>query len=650
MERRNFFKILSTVSAGLATSACGSKTNQLIPLLVPDHELVPGEEQWRRAVCTECPAGCPIVARVMEGERVIERDGKPFRERIATVKKIEGDGGGVCARGHAALQSLYNPDRVRGPMKRSGERGKGEFNAVKWDEAVSIVSQHLAKQRVKVLFLTRPGLSERVELIQSFMQALGGPPPVTSSLDHFALERKASEIAFGWDSVPEYDLANAHYVLGVGADFLGGWASPVRYAEQYGRFRQGREGLRGTLVHAESRMSLTAASADKWLPIRPGSEPQFLRAIAKLLMQEKGAGASPLAEEAQSTDLAALVQACGIEEKRLRKVAHGLLQSEKPLVISGVSVVHTNSLEALLMANMLNGLLGGQVSEPRTSMPVLFRGNIVEDIEQANVLFLDGDNPVYGLPQASRVRESLASKDLIVSFGNFIDDTAAYADLLLPDHHSLETMLEVQPLYDTHPMNQILSAVAAKAGLTMRSPNSLPAEKKKPTIKIDFREAQFASAEHYPFFFQPYLSIQFYDGRGANLPWLQELPDPTSSAMWELPVEIDPQTAMKLNIINGDRVRVDSAHGSLEAWAYLNPAAIPGVISMGIGQGHAQYGRYASGRGANPLAILDPIFEETTGALATGATRVKLTKVQPPSGEFVQFAPRDREQGPWGRS
>ncbi len=91
MDRRNFFKIVSTVSAGVATSACGSKTNQLIPLLVSDKEIVPGEEQWHAAVCTECGAGCGTLARVMAGERVIERGGKQFRERIACVKKIEGN-------------------------------------------------------------------------------------------------------------------------------------------------------------------------------------------------------------------------------------------------------------------------------------------------------------------------------------------------------------------------------------------------------------------------------------------------------------------------------------------------------------------------------------------------------------------------------
>ena len=130
MDRRNFFKILSTSSAGVIAGGCSKTTDALIPLLVPDSEIVPGEEQWHPAVCTECGAGCGTLVRVMEGVRTIERNGEQLRQRVAAIKKIEGNpldpvsGGRLCARGQAAVQSLYHPDRLRGPMKRTGERGK----------------------------------------------------------------------------------------------------------------------------------------------------------------------------------------------------------------------------------------------------------------------------------------------------------------------------------------------------------------------------------------------------------------------------------------------------------------------------------------------------------------------------------------------
>src|SRR5271165_1031633 len=153
MDRRNFFKIVTTASAGVVTGACGKKTDALIPLLVPDHQIVPGEEQWHPSVCGECGAGCGTIVRVMEGERVTERHGEKVRERIACVKKIEGNpldpvsGGRLCARGHAALQALYHPDRLAGRKRRKGDRGKAEFTAVSWDEAIAAAAEKLAKVR-----------------------------------------------------------------------------------------------------------------------------------------------------------------------------------------------------------------------------------------------------------------------------------------------------------------------------------------------------------------------------------------------------------------------------------------------------------------------------------------------------------------------
>src|SRR5215471_9425341 len=151
MDRRDFFKILSATSAGAA--GCSRKTDAVIPLLVAEHEVVPGEEQWHPAVCTECAAGCSVIARVMEATRTVERNGEQVLERIAAIKKLEGNpldpvsGGRLCARGQAAVQSLYHPDRLRGPMKRVGERGKAQFAGISWDEAIAMAAEKIGAVR-----------------------------------------------------------------------------------------------------------------------------------------------------------------------------------------------------------------------------------------------------------------------------------------------------------------------------------------------------------------------------------------------------------------------------------------------------------------------------------------------------------------------
>jgi anaerobic selenocysteine-containing dehydrogenase len=133
-------------------------------------------------------------------------------------------------------------------------------------------------------------------------------------------------------------------------------------------------------------------------------------------------------------------------------------------------------------------------------------------------------------------------------------------------------------------------------------------------------------AAEYPFSLQPFESAALGTGIGANLPWLQELPDPMTSVVWGSWVEINPRTAAELGIKDSDVVSVESASGKINVPALLNPAARPGVVSMPFGQGHRFYGRYAAGRGANPWKILSPGLVQGTGEPAWAATRVRISK------------------------
>ena len=166
---------------------------------------------------------------------------------------------------------------------------------------------------------------------------------------------------------------------------------------------------------------------------------------------------------------------------------------------------------------------------------------------------------------------------------------------------------------------------------------------KKLAAPIKVSPPQFdAAAEEYPFNFLPYASLQFGDGRHANLPWMQEMPDAISTAMWSTWVEINPQTAEKLGIKQGDLLEVASQHGKLQAPALVAPGIAPDAVAMPVGQGHENYGRYASHRGANPIRILSPQAEAETGALAWASTRVKITRLGE-QGKLILFGGGLRE-------
>ena len=718
MERRDFFKLVGTASGGVVTGACGRSSRELIPLLVPEKEIVPGFEEWHPSVCRECDAGCGVIVRVMEAERIIETDSGKLRERIAAIKKIEGNpldpvsGGRLCARGQAALQSLYHPDRLRGPMKRSGSRGEAAFQPLSWQDALDQTAELLKKTAdpARIVWLARSSAGSRSATVSAFLAALGAPPAITVGVGDFSVERQAAELAFGWNGLPLYELQDADFVLSIGADFLGGWVSPVFYSRRFGHMRQGRPSRRGRLVHAESRLSTTASAADEWLPVKPGGEQALVLAIGHVLVTDKLARDNPtaakLAGAFASIDLKSAAETAGLTVERIRAVAHNLGRAENALVLAGATIVQTNSLEAVATANALNWLLGavnrkGGVLPPPPDADPKYRDsrpradNMLQRLETADLVFLDGVNPVYAVPASNRL---LAKASAVVSFSPFIDDSTADADLILPDHSWLESEAAVapaanpgvalsgaqafvRPLHGARRTEDVLVELANKLGKPIEADAPARAferlfaaakpagEWQAPTDFAAFAARQggwwteaadvqpsktgtsaipalvapeFAGdASTFPLHFLPYPTTQFGDGSGANLPWLQEVPDRTSSAMWGLPVELDPGTARELDVKNGDVVRVISPHGQIEAPAYVHPAAIPGVVSMGIGQGHSHYTRYASGRGANPLAIAAASTVKGLNAFAFGATRVRLEKAGRRGG-LIQFSVMDR--------
>ena len=117
-----------------------------------------------------------------------------------------------------------------------------------------------------------------------------------------------------------------------------------------------------------------------------------------------------------------------------------------------------------------------------------------------------------------------------------------------------------------------------------------------------------------------------FDGRGANLPWLQEMPEPMITGNWGTWVEINPKVAKELDLREGDIVEVESEQGKIEVRVYINQAISPDIIAIPLGQGHKSYGRYASGVGVNATDLMLAAKDEETGSLAWAYTPVKLHK------------------------
>ena len=688
MQRRDFIKLTAVTGTTTAIASCGGGVENQLIRFVPDDDITPGGAEWKPSVCPVCSAGCGMNVRVMDADVETVKNGQKGVVRMMVAKKLEGlvtdkiSRGGLCARGQAAIQITYHPDRLTQPMKRSGARGSGEFKPLSWDEAIRELVEKLdaltaASDQKSLVYLTRPRRSRCFAVATEFALKFGAGLPVTFDLFGDDVLRVRNAVSFGHAQLPTFDLARSHYVISFGADFLGTWNSVVAQNAEYGEFRQGRPGVRGKLVQVESRMTTTGGSADEWVPCRPGTEGVLALGLAHVI-----AGKSDDYTPEQVEKIT------GVTAKRVERIAKEMA-ARKPAVaiVGGPALAHTNAMFTAHAVNALNDALGaigqpgglfftpGQPPIVGSTRPVVRIANLAS----AKLLLVDDANPVYGAPKAWKVKDALATIPYIASFGSFVDDTSAYADLILPDHSFLESWVDrtaetgsieastmvagpvMKPIHDTRSTVDVLIDVAGKLkspiALSWKSSEEVAksaAEAKVASQPVASRQSSQAPAAFteptfdgeaatFPFHFLPYASPAFGDGSTAHLPWLQELPDPMVSAMWSSWVEINPKTAERLNVAQGDLVDVTSTQGTLRAPVFVSPAIAPDVVAMPVGQGHEHFTRYASGRGVNAMSIVAPMTESGSGALAWAATRVKVARAADADGSLIMFGAELRE-------
>jgi anaerobic selenocysteine-containing dehydrogenase len=542
------------------------------------------------------------------------------------------------------------------------------------------------------------------DLVSDLTGAIGAPAPlrygVLSAFEARATLVQAAEAVLGESRLPFFDLANADFAISFSSNFLETWLSPLAYTRGYSRMR--KQEKRGYLVQFEPRMSQTAANADEWIPLKPGTEGLVALAIGRLAA-EVGGGALPRAFV--DVDVAAIAEESGVPVETLLHVAELFERAERPLAIpGGAALGQSNGLasaEAVLALNALAGNFarpGGvflspvppNVDEYHRPANLQEMAAFVEQLKAGavQVLFIHGVNPLFELPKALGFEDALKSVPLVISFATFPDETALQADYIFPEHHGLEswgyqriavgadraTLSGAQPVvvpfHNTRATADVLLAASAAVGgeLTAALPftDEVAFMQAKLQPLVENKDANFNAAEINTFFayFQqlggwwgnqigltvpapntlnnamtvaapefegegefvllPFVSPVLAES-GANKPWLQEVPDPTTTVMWNSWVEINPEVGHELGLENDDVVRIVSEAGALEVPVYLYPAIRPDTIAIPFGQGHTAYGRYAQGRGVNPFDLLGLKFNEA-GDLAFASMKVKIEK------------------------
>jgi anaerobic selenocysteine-containing dehydrogenase len=709
--RRDFLKIGSVGAAAAVLTGCQNPRRwvKLVPYVRPPEEQLTGTATWYASTCRQCPSGCGILVRVMNG-RAVKIEGNPEHPL---------NRGKLCARGQAGLQALYNPDRLSGPVMQS-TRGARNYQSISWEEAANQLFNQVQAAGSGLAVWAGSTISGHLfDLLGRFTQAIGANPPLVydlyTALNGYAQMERASQSMFGQQDLPAYDISTADVVVSFGADFLGTGTSAVRYGIDYGAFRSQPLGKRGYLVQFEPRMTITGAKADLWLPIRPGYEGRAAQALMRLIA-EQGIGPPERVNLAQSlasdVDFEQIAQDCGLMAEDLARLASIFVNAERPVAIPGNFLAGGDhgdeALAAIQALNSIAGVSGTVRLTPEAASSALAKTGyssysgarqLLADMSAGKVkaLLVVGCNPAYDLPGGAAFQEAVKNVPFVASFTPIVDETAVWADLVLPEHSYLEAwgyevvspsfgtpvvssqQPVVQPYFDTRSAADILLLIArgipAAASVMPWSdevaflkeaigqlpagafggtgqallwarflqyggwwPESGPVARRianpfEGPIEVPPPVYQ-GEQDQFPYFLLPYPSPLLSDGRGANLPWLQASPDPMTANSWQTLVEINPVTAKQLNIVDGDIVQVESPYGQIEAPVYIYPAIRPDTIAIPTGQGHTDYGRYARNNGANLMKLIGDQVDASGSYLAWANLRVKIT----PTGKKTKLA------------
>ena len=662
-NRRDFLTLMGFGATAASLAACRAPEQKAIPLGVASDTMVAGVANYYATTCGGCASACSLLVK--------QRDGRPI--------KIEGNdasplfGGATCATGQATVLSLYDNERLRGPL------WKGQPAA--WqdvDDHIAAALEDARARRGKVVLvsstITSPSLRA---IVERWRAAFGNFRHVVYDAMSASGLRAASAQAFGQPIVPHYTFDRARVIVGLDADFLGTWLSPVEFARAY---RRGRtpEGPTSLHVQFEPGMSVTGSNADRRIAVAPSA----LGAVAAALL----ARIARRAGEAMPA-----VPADPIDPATLDAVADELWKHRgESLVVCGA-----NDAAIQLAVHACNRLLGNLGKTVDLARPSLQRqgddaqmADLIAELGRGEIhtVILHGVNPVYDHSEGPAFAAGLGKVALAISTADRLDETASAVHAVCPDHHFLEawgdaepvagylslTQPTIAPLFDTRALAESLLrwlGEPADAYDHLRQhwqTHVMPRQHEHATFDAfwdhtlergvldvgsdpapadaagaaggDLRAAlvaitdDAARAVEQPERYELALfeSVGLRDGKHANNPWLLELPDPITKVTWGNVALIAPVLADRLGVQDGDVVALATPTGRVELPVFLQPGQHARTVSVAVGFGRRQVGKAGNNVGANVF----PLAPQVRGARRTWAGGVTIK----PTGAHEQLA------------
>jgi molybdopterin-containing oxidoreductase family iron-sulfur binding subunit len=620
--RRDFLKMLGfTVGYAALANSCEMPVRKAIPYLSQPEEITPGIANYYASTFYDGYDYCSILVK--------SREGRPIKIEGNTLSKLTQ--GGTNARVQASVLSLYDQARLTGPLK-NGE-------ATDWqtiDQEIISKLKSISNNGGEIAILsstiispsTRRAINDFVKAYPTARWMVYDPVSASALLD--------SNVGnFNTRAISAYHFDKAELIVGFNADFLGNYLLPVNYARDYAKGRKLVDTDKMSKhIQFESYMSLTGSNADKRILIKPSEELVILLNLYNKLAA--GSEMSQVSVPASPVDIDELA-------------AELLANKSKSLVLSG-----TNEIYIQETVNAINKLLDNYGSTLDYPNVHLRQGNdttmtfLVDhmDAGKYKAFIAFGVNPAYDYYNPEKFISGLSKCELSVSFSDTLDETARLCNYVCPDNHFLESWNDAEPVTNHFSLaqpaiNPIFNTRQAQesllkwAGMEMAFYDFIRAYWEKeifpkqnnilsfeqfwnkslqdgvveiadPALPVfdfkavDLSEAAIADSSGLELVL--YEKIGIGTGKHANNPWLQELPDPISKAVWDNYVCVAPSYAKEHDLKNEDVVLIN---GKIELPVLVQPGQHPSTIGIAIGYGRTSAGKVADGIGKNVYQLGD---------------------------------------------
>lgn len=627
IDRRDFIRLMGASMALAGLTACTKQhPEKIVPYVIPPEELVPGKPLFYATAAPHAGYGIGVLAESHEG-RPTKIEGNP--KHAASL-------GGTDLFAQTSILDLYDPDRSQVFLNH------GRVST--WDAFVRDMEQALVPLqlgrglglRILTDTVTSPTLAALLgQVLERFPEARWHQyDPL-----HDDSAVAGVKLACGEVVGLRYDFGKAKVVVSLDGDFLGRGPGRVRYAHD---FAAGRNVVAGPaemnrLYAVESTPTLTGASADHRLIVRPSQVEQVARAVARGLGID-----AKVAEGPQPWD--AWVESLVRDLKRHRGQCIVVAGEQQPPVVHALALAIQDALDCL----------GKTVFaiEPVEAQPALHQESIKDlaaamDAGQVQVLVMLGGNPVYQAPADTRFAEALAKVKLSVHVGPYEDETSRLCHWHIPEAHYLETWGDIraydgtvsiqqpliEPLYSGKSLLEVASVLVGRTArksldvvqdywkerlgkpadfdvqwrrwLHEGTVPGTAAAPKSITLKSGLASGEATvpalTARDLEVVFQPDASV--WDGRYANNAWLQEIPRPLTKVVWDNVILLAPQTAAYRRLKNGFLLELNLEGRQVAGPVFIVPGHPEEVATVYLGGGRTAAGRVGNGTGFNAFAI-----------------------------------------------